>query len=87
MAAHDGIYKPKTVIFLGIGLLISGIVEQVRASYGPWYARIDGLILASAGFYQIRQGRKRLQKEKEAIRASDRWLAQSRMSIIVLTSG
>ena len=65
MAAHDGIYKPKTLIFLGVGVLIGGIVEQVRASNGPWYARIDGIIMASMGVYSVQRGRTRLRAEKE----------------------
>jgi hypothetical protein len=60
-----GRFKPKTVICIGVVLLIGGLVDQVQASSGPWYARIDGMIVASVGVYQIRQGRKRLLQEKE----------------------
>ena len=45
-------YKPKTVICLGVVLLIGGIVVQVQAmSGGAGYSRIDGMIDASVGVY------------------------------------
>jgi len=64
MAARDRQLKAKTVILLGVGMLIIGLLAQVQASSAPWYAKIDGMIASSVGCYQIRQGRKRLREEK-----------------------